>query len=350
MGRSMLDRRGIAGTLLRVLVLAFVIAGFLAGSPSRSAAQAGCCYCDNCPVTVGPYCTDLMSSSPSCAEFCISQRGCAVLVFSPDDTCGGGCGDKPIFLSPTPTATPTDIATTTPTTSPTPSVSSTPRDTPTPVYCCQGDGGNNRCGIPNPSNQPLCLANETPIADAACLAGQCRTFTPTFTQTNTPTVTNTRTNTPTPTWTPTFTPTPTLFMGNSFNCDRITGTSRGQMYGKEVTVIDSRGVVRKKMVLKPKYLCSPAASPTPGVIENPQVYLTCYKSKDVTKIKSEVLTLRNQFEDLDTSSGGTPTPMPLVATIIKGDLICLPSYLVPTKTPTPPLTPFTPTRTPTKTP
>src|SRR5678816_1737223 len=172
----------------RGLIIAFLFVcafGLTLTVASRSEAQIGCCYCDNCPVQVGPLCTDLMNSSASCVDLCIVQRGCGVLEFSPEETCAEGCGSKPPFFSPTPTSTPTQTVTPTPTISPTPSITATPTNTETPVYCCQGNGGNDRCGISNPSNIAMCLANETPVLNAACLAGQCRTFTPTATATNT---------------------------------------------------------------------------------------------------------------------------------------------------------------------
>lgn len=336
MGRNINGGGEISSAVCSLLALMLVIGAVVVSVPSRSAAQIGCCYCDNCPVTVGPFCTDLMNSSASCVDLCIVQRGCAVLEFSPQETCDQGCGSKPPFFSPTPTATPTQTVTSTPTISPTPSVTPTPPDTPTPVFCCQGDSGSNRCGIANPSNQAMCLANETPVRDAACLAGQCRTFTPTFTQTNTPTQTNTRTSTPTPTSTHTATPTPTIFMGNLFNCDRITASKNSESKGEEFTVTDAKGQ-RTKLVLKPRYLCSPAVF-GPGVPSDPHVFFTCYKTKDTPKIAGGAVTIRNAFD------------VALPVTVIKGDLLCIPSYQLPTVTPKPPLTPFTPTRTVTNTP
>lgn len=320
-----------------VLVLAGVV---LVGFATRTEAQIGCCYCDNCPPVVGPLCTDLMNSSASCVDLCIVQRGCAVLEFSPQGTCAQGCGSKPPFFSPTPTTTATLTCTETPTISPTPSITPTPMNTQTPRYCCQGT---NLCRTSNQPNLAICPnPDETPVQDASCdgNANQCKTFTPTFTVTNTPTRTNTKTSTPTPTSTQTPTPTPTIFMGNLFNCDRITSKSHGKMFHTPVIVTDPLGT-RDKVVLKPKYLCSPGVfGPSGATIANPQVYFTCYKSRDANKIPGGQVMLRNQFD----------MPTPIAVTLIKGDLLCIPSYEIPTPTPKPPSTPFTPTRTPTTAP
>jgi hypothetical protein len=293
------------------------IAVTMVATPSD--AQVGCCYCDNCPPAVGPFCTDLMSSSESCVDFCITQRGCGVLEFSPQETCAQGCGSKPPFFSPTPTSTATLTVTQTPTISPTPSTSPTQTPTQTPVYCCQGDSGNNRCGISNPSNEPMCLANETPVLNAACLAGQCRTFTPTFTQTLTRTPTHTRTETPTKTPTNTPTSTPTIFMGNLLSCDRIKSSKKSAMDGMTVIVEDPFGQ-REKVILKPRYLCNPSVFDG-ETIERPEVFQVCYKTKE--KIAREDHTVRNEFDAV------------LPVNFIKGELLCLPSYLIPTATPKP---------------
>lgn len=309
----------------RCVIALAVVCVVLIQAPAPSAAQVGCCYCDNCPPEVGATCTDLMNSSASCVDLCIVQRGCGVLEFSPQETCDQGCGSKPPFMSPTPTSTPTQTVTQTPTTSPTPSLTATPLDTPTPVFCCQGDGL--RCGISSPSNLSMCLANETPVRDAACLAGQCRTFTPTFTRTNTPTVTNTRTNTPTPTSTNTATFTPTIYMGNLLNCDRIT-TSKKSSQETPVTVTDAQGT-RSRKILKPKYLCSPGAFEN-GTATDPHILYTCYKAKDDPKLPGRgPIDIRNEFED--------PTPIPV--SVIKGELLCIPSYQLPTPTKPPTATP-----------
>jgi hypothetical protein len=312
------------------LVVAIALLGFLiAVQPNRAEAQIGCCYCDNCPTEVGPFCTDLMSSMESCGDFCLVQRGCTALEFSAQETCAQGCANKPPFFSPTPTSTPTETATSSPTISATPTITGTPTSTETPVYCCQGNGGTDRCGIASPSNQPMCLTDEVPVLNAACAGGLCRTFTPTPTPTNT---VPTRTPTPSATQTPTRTQTPTAtatgtvggFDVNPFSCYRITSESSAAK-NIEYTVIDDLGV-REKKILKPRYFCAPSDvefDDVTGIPNNREEFLTCYKIKDSPKGSSASVSARNWLDKV-----------PLAMKTIKGDLLCIPSFAtVPTKPP-----------------
>lgn len=298
----------------------------LSAAPTQ--AQIGCCYCDNCPVEVGPLCTDVIATSASCVDLCIVQRACSVIEFSPQETCDQGCGSKPPFFSPTPTSTPTATTTPTPTISPTPSITPTATITETPIYCCQGGAGNDRCGMPDPPNQPLCLANETPIMNASCADGLCTTFTPTVTATNTAptrTFTMSPTQTPTKTATPTVTPTVTIggFMLNPFSCYRITATQGSAAKNVAYTVEDVFGV-REKKILKPRYICAPGNVEFDDVtgIPNADEFLACYKIKDIPKAASVSLTVRNALDE------------GLALQTVKGDLLCIPSYAkVPTSAP-----------------
>lgn len=286
---------------------------------ARAVAQVGCCYCDECPTAVGPSCTDVMSASDSCATLCIVQQGCMVLEFSPFETCDQGCGSKPPFFSPTPTATPTATVTSTPTISPTPSITPTPLDTETPVYCCQSAAGD-RCGMASPPNQPVCLGNETPVPNADCVAGVCVGYPPTATVTNTvPTrpPTSTPTRTPTRTETPTVTPTVTIggFRIDPLSCYRITAAQASAAKNVEYTVTDAFGV-RQKKILKPRYVCAPAdvAFDDATGLLHAGVFLACYKIKDIPKAAMVSLAVRNVLDD------------GLRLQTVKGDLLCLPSY------------------------
>lgn len=315
--------------LIQCAIGVAILAGIVA---ARVEAQSGCCYCDNCPVAIGPFCTDVVSSSTSCVDLCIVQRGCGVLEFSAQESCGQGCGSKPPFFSPTPTSTPTSTITPSPTVTPTPSITATATNTYTPVYCCQGSG--DRCGIPQPSNQPICLANETPILNAACGAGLCSTFTPTPTATNTvPAQPPSSTPTHTPTRTGTPSPTPTVTVGgfpiNPFSCYRITAKQASAAKNVEYAVTDAFGV-RDKKILKPRYVCAPSDVEFDDVtgIPNAGVFLACYKIKDIPKAANVSLAVRNALDD----------NLPLQT--VKGDVVCIPSYV---KLPTKPAATVTPT-------
>lgn len=191
----------------------------------------------------------------------------------------------------------------------------------------------------------MCLANETPIMNASCGGGLCSTFTPTPTATNT---VPTRTFTPSPTQTPTRTQTPTAtatatiggFQLNPFSCYRITASQASAAKNVEYTVTDDFGV-REKKILKPRYVCAPSDVEFDDVtgIPRAQEYLTCYKIKDIPKVASVAISVRNALDE------GLPLKT------VKGDLLCIPSYAkLPTKppgtaTPTPSKSPA-PTNTP----
>lgn len=333
---------------LTFVLAALVVACVFTTIPTESAAQIGCCYCDNCPAEVGPSCTDLMNSSASCVDLCIVQRGCGVLEFSPQETCAEGCGSKPPFFSPTPTSTPTSTITPSPTISQTPSTTPTPTNTATPFYCCQNV---NYCRTALDPNVPFCpnaqgTPVDTPILNASCDGGanQCKTFTPTNTPTNTIrtfTPTPTATQTPTRTGTPTATASVTVggFHTSPYSCYRVTTSESSAAKGIEYTVTDDFGT-RQKKILKPRYFCAPADvefDDVTGIPLNHDNYLACYKVKEIPKAASVSITLRNALDD------------GLKVETVKGDLLCIPALalLPPTKTFTPvPLTP-TPSRTPT---
>lgn len=348
MARQLVTERRASAPSRLLLLLFLAVASVLAYTPSRAEAQIGCCYCDNCPPQSGPLCTDLMNSSASCVDLCIVQRGCGVLEFSPEETCAGGCGSKPPFFSPTPTATPTLTTSPTPTISATPTITPTATNTATPMYCCQNV---NYCRTADSPNVPFCpnaqgTPIETPILNASCDGGanQCKTFTPTNTPTNTfPTFTRTPTVTQTPTRTGTPTPTPTItiggFMLNPFSCYRVNSDKASAAKNIEYTVEDEFGV-RQKKILKPRYICAPSdvefdevATPIP----NKDKFLFCYKIKDIPKAAAVSVTVRNALDD------------GLAVQTIKGELLCLPSYAIlpPTKTPPPVTATQTPSRTPT---
>lgn len=341
--------RGIRPSLAFVLG-SLIVACLMATSPTPSAAQIGCCYCDNCPVETGASCTDLMNSSASCVDLCIVQRGCGVLEFSPQETCAEGCGSKPPFFSPTPTTTPTSTITPSPTISPTPSSTPTVTNTPTPVYCCAllVEGQGYTCGISSPSNQPTCAPGAVVFLNRACtnpgvIGGVCAAFTPTPTVTNTivtSTPTNTPTHTPTRTPTATTTSTPTVGgMGPPLNCYRLTTSQSSAAKGLTTTVTDALPPPRDKEIKKPRYICAPADADIDDVTGIPEnaPFFACYKSKDVPKVPATKLTIRNVLDKVA-----------LPADVIKGDLFCVPSYveLPPTKT----FTPVPPTSTPSRTP
>jgi hypothetical protein len=318
--------------------------------PAVVAAQVpGCCYCDNCPPGVGPFCTDLMGSSTSCVNLCIVDSGCQVIVFSPSDTCADGCGDRPPFFSPTPTPTPTSPPTQTPTSTETPSLTPTATLTFTPAYCCQTT--ENTCGNAIPRNEPCIPGGPagTPVENAHCDGNSCMLFTLTPTHTNTPIPTNTRTPTVPPSATPTRTETPTpsptrilTFKIDPYSCYRGKGASA--VKGSVVEVVDAFGT-KKKKILKPVFACNPADIDKDEVtgMTNPDEHLTCYKVKDTVKSSPPNVTMRNVVESMD-------KPLPL--SLIKGDLLCIPSFVLsglPTPTPTPGAAP-TATPAPTNTP
>jgi hypothetical protein len=133
-------------------------------------ANAMCCLCRSC--TGVAFCTDGVSGSVACANFCVAA-GCNSTVFDSTDMCAGGCDGQP----DAPTATPSSTASGTPTATPSSTVSATPSQTPT----------------------------DTPTASA--------TASPTATPTLTGTVPPTATPTSTPSTTPTASPTPSPELG-----------------------------------------------------------------------------------------------------------------------------------------
>lgn len=133
-----------------------------------------------------PYVFDLPAPYDTYSEFClkiIDNDGCWITACK---TSGG----TPVYITPTPTKSPTPTPTVTPTSTVTPTVTPTKTVTPTPSVTATI--------TPTPS----ITATITPTPTIT----PTKTVTPTATVT--PTITPTKTVTPTPTITPTMTPTP----------------------------------------------------------------------------------------------------------------------------------------------
>ena len=113
-----------------------LLLGVAAQVASAPPADAMCCLCRSCAGAA--FCTDGVSGSVACANFCVAS-GCNSTVFDSVDSCAGGCDGQPdaptatpsstasVTPSATPSETPTDTATATASASP----SVTPTETPT---------------------------------------------------------------------------------------------------------------------------------------------------------------------------------------------------------------------------